>query len=350
MWNSRRQVAFGLGAAAVLLCAAVSPAPAMSYGTNSAGDWGTASIWTPNGVPGANDTVTINHAVTVAGEQSIRRITINAAGSLTPGAGVNLNVWGSWTNNGTFDEGTSSVTFRGITVISGTGTHRFHDVNITDSLAAPSANVTVTGDWNCTGRFSHGSGRIIFGGTTIRSSGTRFFRFNVNKTAGGDVTLLDDMVVGDSLKVLSGTLVVGANALTLGGTTRYGRAFVSGPATLSVRGTGPGATGKVLPMNASYPYTLRVLSGGTIAARYAQFTGMDAAGIVVNSGAFVDATDNFSNCAFDHGSVTTGPMLKIESDQVIDDMMYASFTATGGSNIEKSGATGHVTVHGGDGS
>ena len=71
---------FLVRALAVLLCAAVVPALAASYVSNSDGDWATTTIWTPNGLPGATDTATINNAVTMAADQSINLITIGATG------------------------------------------------------------------------------------------------------------------------------------------------------------------------------------------------------------------------------------------------------------------------------
>ena len=334
-------------ALAALLCVAVVPGLATSYVSNSAGDWATPTIWTPNGLPGASDNVTINHAVTMAAAQSVNAITIGASGSFAPGAGINLNVAGDWTNNGTFIEGTSTVTFNDSSTIGGSSTHQFYTVNVTGNLRAPTADMTVKGDWNCTGKFRHGAGRMVFCGSSLITGGAQFLNVDINNTSDGNVTVTGGLNVGESLKVISGTLLLGTNTLTLGGVIRTGELFVSG--TFSVLGTGPTATGKVVAATAGFPYELVVLPGGTIAARYAEFTGMDTSGVVISSGALVDAADNFSNCAFDHGAAARGPMLKIENDQVIDDMADISFTGTAGSNIEKLGATGHVTVNGGSG-
>ncbi|MBM3315363.1 hypothetical protein FJY71_05935, partial [candidate division WOR-3 bacterium] len=291
----------GSGAVAALLLAVVAPGLATSYVSNSAGDWATATIWTPNGVPGASDTVTIDHAVTLTGEQSIGRITISAAGSLTPGAGVNLNVSADWMNDGAFNEGTGGVTFNDSTDMSGTGVHRFYRVNITCYLRGPSADLTVTGNWTCSGEYRHNTGRVIFACDSVRTNSQRFFHVDINRPSGGDVTMVDDLQIGDSLRVVNGTLVMGARTLWLGGTARNCGAVVDGPGAISIVGSGPGATGKVIPRAQAYPYSLTVMPGATIADRYAEFTGMDSAGIVVSSGARVDSANDFSDCTFDHG-------------------------------------------------
>jgi hypothetical protein len=340
---------FRRGAAALLLSAVLAPALATSYVSNSDGDWAAPTTWTPNGVPGATDTATINHAVTMAAEQSIGAIFIGGTGSLTPGPGVNLNVWADWVNDGTFNEGTSSVTFPDSTYMSGSGVHRFYTVNIPCFLKVPRADMTVDGVWNCTGEFRHNAGKMIFRGGPIITNEQYFFRVEISGRSGGDVTLVGDITIGDSLWVTNGTFCVDTNALTLGGTARNCGAFVFGPATLSVVGAGPDNRARVASMLTHYPYSLTMLPGATIAAKYAQFSSMDAGGVVVSSGAFIDPADNFSECAFDHGTESLGPMLKIENDQVIDSMMNVSFTATAGSNIEKLGSAGRITVRGGTG-
>jgi hypothetical protein len=331
-----------------LLLAAIAPVMATSYVTSSAGDWATPAIWTPNGVPGAADTATVNHAVTMAAEQSIGAVNIGAAGSLTPGPGVNLNVSADWRNDGTFNEGTGCVTFNDTTNITGTGAHRFHRVSITCYLKGPGLDMTITGVWRCTGEYRHGAGRVIFAGDSVVTNSQRFFRVDINRPAGGNVVLGDDLQIGDSLRVFNGTLVMGAHTLWLGGTARNCGAFVYGPGAISIVGASPAAPGKVVSLVSAYPYSLTIMPGATIASRYAEFTGVDKYGIVVREGAVVDSENDFSDCAFDHGASDSGPMLKIENNQVLD-IENVGFDAGAGWNIEKLGAAGHITVHGGTG-
>ena len=52
-----------------------------AYTSNQAGAWGTAAVWTPNGVPGDGDTITILHA-----------ITDNADRTIGTGAGIAMNI------------------------------------------------------------------------------------------------------------------------------------------------------------------------------------------------------------------------------------------------------------------
>ncbi|MBM3316142.1 hypothetical protein FJY71_09985, partial [candidate division WOR-3 bacterium] len=349
MRNSSGRGLLVRGVAVVMACAVLAPALAASYVSNGDGDWATATIWTPNGVPGATDTVTINHAVTMTAEQSVGAITISGSGSLTPGPGVNLDVWADWVNDGTFNEGTSSVTFRDSTYMDGGGAHSFYTVNIPCFVKVPRADMTVNGVWNCAGEFRHNAGKMIFRGGPIITNEQYFFRVQIDSRTGVDVALVGDITIGDSLWVTNGTFRVDTNSLTLGGTARNCGVFVFGPGRLSVVGAGPDNRGRVAAMLTRYPYSLTIMPGATIAAKYAQFSAMDAGGVVVSSGAFIDPADNFSECAFDHGNESLGPMLKIENDQTIDSMMNVTFTAAAGSNIEKLGSTGRVTVRGGSG-
>jgi hypothetical protein len=288
-------------------------------------------------------------AVTTVGTVDINGGLTIATGDSLKNASDPYSVAGNWTNNGAYAEGTGAITFDGTTTISGTAPARFNAVNITGALTAP-ALLTVNGDWNCTGTFNHSNGRVLFSGASITSTNQSFFDLTVNNTTDGDVTATDNMAVADSLKLTSGTLLLGDKTLTLGTASASGAALVYGPAGFSVVGTGPSATGKVLAAAAGFPYSFEVLTGGSIAAKYAEFTGMGTNGVIVNTGATVDAVNNFSQSTFDHGTAASGPMLKIENGQTIDDISNLSFIGTAGYNIEQLGATGHITVTAGAGS
>ena len=61
-----------------------SPASAAAYTSAQSGDWAAAGTWTPAGVPGPGDTVTIlsGHLVTVTTNVSVDAITIDNGGTL----------------------------------------------------------------------------------------------------------------------------------------------------------------------------------------------------------------------------------------------------------------------------
>ncbi len=82
--------------------------PATTFTSAQSGDWATAATWSPNGVPGSADTVTINngHTVTVGGGQTVGDMTVN--GVLAINSSVTFIAVGSVTNNGTISGGNSA--------------------------------------------------------------------------------------------------------------------------------------------------------------------------------------------------------------------------------------------------
>jgi len=87
---------------------------ATDYNDTANGNWGSSSTWTPSGVPGINDNVTIDsHIVTLTATQSVNNITIAAGGTLNGGSNT-LNVAGNWdSSGGTFNYNTSTVNLTG---------------------------------------------------------------------------------------------------------------------------------------------------------------------------------------------------------------------------------------------
>lgn len=81
---------------------ATPPAAGTAYTSNQAGNWATAAIWTPNGVPGAGDTVTIGHAVAVTanttiGDGSDSTVLTCITGKITvTGAALTIRGRGTW--------------------------------------------------------------------------------------------------------------------------------------------------------------------------------------------------------------------------------------------------------------
>ena len=130
------------------------------------------------------------------------------------------------------------------------------------------------------------------------------------------------------------------HTLTLGTTVpgNAGNVVVNSGGTFSAVSSDRDAPAIVQASDASnYPYGFDVKNGGTIAAGNAQFTGMNSVGIYVEAGAFIDGTNNFSGCSFDHRAAT-GPMLRIENTQTFT-MTLVSFSGTAapgvGYNIQK---------------
>jgi hypothetical protein len=203
MQGFRSQSLLRRSALIVLFCAAFTSALAVSYVSNTAGDWATTTIWTPNGTPGAADSVTINHAVTMNTAQSIQHIAIGAGGTFTPGSGLTLGVYGNWWNSGTYTTGTAIVNFCGSSncYIGGSATTTFAKVtvnlnalattltqlaNVTISLNDTSAMTINVGTWSTNGR-----DLSVNGGTSAAVCGNNSANGKLDINTGGTVTLVN---------------------------------------------------------------------------------------------------------------------------------------------------------------
>lgn len=134
---------------------------ATNYTSNGSGNWNTASNWSPSGVPGAGDNVTIStgDAITLNGNVFCNNITITGSQScllclcgcpnsqLSLGS-YTLNVAGNFTNNATFLANTGNVNFNGTGTqsIGGSGGLTFYQltVNKASGTVSLAANVSVT--------------------------------------------------------------------------------------------------------------------------------------------------------------------------------------------------------------
>ncbi|MEO0081955.1 MAG: T9SS type A sorting domain-containing protein [candidate division WOR-3 bacterium] len=257
-------------------------------------------------------------------------VTINAgavlrlsnSGSVGFGAGYGFE-FGNVTNNGTVVLGNCASGYTGPLILSGS----VDGAGTWDYDPARPGTITFKGTGTCT--FASGVP-------------SRFYDVVVNKT--GSLECDNDITIGNSLMVAAGTFSMDNSTLTLGTTGAWGSVTVASGAAFNAVGTGFGRAG-VKAQSASYPYAFTVQNGGTIGAKYADFQYMNTSGISVASGATVNAANNFSYCTFDHGSIS-GPMLKIENNQTLDDIFDVSFSGSAGSNIEKLAATGHISVNG----
>ncbi|HWY98917.1 MAG TPA: hypothetical protein VNY36_07530, partial [Bacteroidia bacterium] len=86
---------------------------ATNYTSTTNGNWSNSATWSPSGVPGSGDNVTIANTVTLDAAESVNSITINSSQTLTVSASYTLTVYGNFTNNGTFTASTGAVIFGG---------------------------------------------------------------------------------------------------------------------------------------------------------------------------------------------------------------------------------------------
>src|SRR3954468_16873752 len=79
-----------------LIVACAAPCWGASYSSAGSGNWDTGATWSPNGVPGSGDTVSIGaHTITLVQNQSVGGIAFTAAGTITGGFTLTLAGSGS---------------------------------------------------------------------------------------------------------------------------------------------------------------------------------------------------------------------------------------------------------------
>ena len=91
-----------------------------------------------------------------------------ATSSLSSSSGQ-FNIEGDFINNGVFNHNNGTINFNGITSISGTNISSFNNVNINNGGALNGflhGNINVSGDWTNDGSFNPNSGTITFNGTS----------------------------------------------------------------------------------------------------------------------------------------------------------------------------------------
>jgi hypothetical protein len=213
---------------------------------------------------GGGGTKTAQTALDINGD-----LTINAGATFSVGI-FNISVGGDWTNNGSFTDGGRTVTFDGndlqIITTGGTGgTKDFGNVIIANTYASPDdsydvdasairingtltitdgqfqpattsdfnnitigangifkpdpgSSITVSGNWNNGGTWTHNSGTVVMDGSalqTITSGGDPFYNLTVNNTSTG-LSLSDNVQVNNTLTMTDGDINTGSNSLTLG--------------------------------------------------------------------------------------------------------------------------------------
>jgi len=99
-------------------------------------------------------------------------------GTLVAPAG-NFNISGNWANNGgAFNSNSGTVIFDGTTTISGSNATTFNNITISNpyTLNGHATNMNVTGNWTNSGTFNAGTGTVTFtgDGTSIISGNTTF--------------------------------------------------------------------------------------------------------------------------------------------------------------------------------
>ena len=162
---------------------------ATDYSSKSSGNWSSSGSWTPTGIPGSGDNITILSGcnVTINGTYSCKNVTINPGGTLTSNSSKSLTIYGNLSNFGTFVSSTGTINFNGtsaqtisgnnvtfynFTLNNSTGLTLAANINITNTLTMTSGNIaaynyllTLGSSTSSLGTLSYSSGSIITGST-----------------------------------------------------------------------------------------------------------------------------------------------------------------------------------------
>ena len=155
----------------LIILQAVSVIAATITSTSSGGNWNTGSTWVGGNAPAVGDLVVIattsGNSVTLSGAQTCAGVTINS-GSILNLSSFTLTVNGPWLNNGTFNDGTGTVSFGSASaaINSGTGTANFENMIIL-SAATLTINtaVSINGDLTFNAPASSQNGIITLAST-----------------------------------------------------------------------------------------------------------------------------------------------------------------------------------------
>ncbi len=207
------------------------------------GDWTNSGGFTPNGgmvtFTGAAQNIASNNIlfdnVTFAGSSTKTLTqalsvsnTLTISSTLTVGS-QNITLGGLWTNNGTFNHGTGTVTFNSSSAIAGSSSTDFENITISGTLTSP-VSFNVGGNFVNNGTFTAAAGTVNFNGTTapqsVTGSTTTFnnigvtnpFGVGINTTArlNGTLTLVGSGVF-DADGAGSGVFIVSSSSQTAGG-------------------------------------------------------------------------------------------------------------------------------------
>jgi len=296
-------------------------------------------------IAGTNSMKTLSGNIGCAGD-----LTINATDTLDVSVNnYNVEVRDEWTNNGGFDARAGTVTFTGTNAqdITSNGTGDYNNfynitvnksssyVRLLDDMDIDNNLSIISGTFNTNtydlwigaglsnaGIFTHNAAsRIEFNATTGTPAidvGASIFTGVVEFDATGATYQFNaDATFGDSLIVTNGTIQVNDQTVTVndilevnGGTfdvNNQSQLQIASGAEVSVGSSGTiqvvgdaSNTAVVTRSGTSGTYTFSV--DGEIGAQYYLFEHMDASGIQVNSGADVNATNDFSNGTFSNGT------------------------------------------------
>ncbi|RLD62156.1 MAG: hypothetical protein DRJ01_06630, partial [Bacteroidetes bacterium] len=214
-------------------------------------DWFKDGNWECGNVPievddviiptGASSMPVINDANGT--DAKFRNIIIENSATLTTAGNSNLDVYGNFTNDGSFIANSGSVTFKGTSTISGSNSLTLNNVIIdgTGALTGSSGDLNITGDFTNNGSFINNNGTIIFDGSSSQTISGDFTNANslnnvtINNLSG--VTLKSGNKTIDGILSLTLGKLTSADLLTLGQNATTNISAASGKVTSYIVGS-----------------------------------------------------------------------------------------------------------------
>ena len=200
--NSAQTTNFNGGATQTLSGAGTTSVGTFSLSSNSTVNAGSHSFTvagTSFDVPtgstfnGQTNTVTISGTASIggAGTYNFNSLTINSGATLSNPLNRNISVSGNWTNNGTYSQGTETVTFNGTSsqTIGGSTSTTFQNLRINaTSTVTLNTNASVPGVLTLNSDLKTGAAIVLTMPNTGTSSGTADVVGNVKRTGAFGLT------------------------------------------------------------------------------------------------------------------------------------------------------------------
>jgi len=300
-----------LTAVIILTLASAPPAYAVDYNDSATGNWNSSGTWTPAGIPGSADTVTIDsHTVTLTDARSVDDITISG-GTLTLGSQTLTVDDGTWTfSSGTFNCNTSTV--------------KFYQTNYRENFIYGSTtfnNVEVTGTGTGWRRLVLSDDIIVNNDFTINDGNTQSPMFRVRSVTDEThtITVKGDAVISNVAGTYFDTTTV------MGGTTAQ-----------TIGCTSTGEFGKVQISNTSATVSLSddlLINLGFLSATEVDLT--------IDTDATLDVTANNYLVQLAHSFTNNGTFTQRQGTVDFNQYRYSASTITGATtfyNLQISGS------------
>jgi hypothetical protein len=218
-------------------------------------NWGTASTWSPSGVPAAGDdvvianghTVTVNVAavcstLTINNGNSASQVTISGTNSLTISGAVTINAGSGSGDHKLIAVGTGTLSCASVTVAATGSSSRNSGITLSTGTVSVTGNITMA-DANDVVTFTGAGilnlGGSMTGGTFTQSTGS----VNYNGTAQSirSATYYNLTLSGSGIKTAAGALTV-SNSTTLAGVTYKSGTTTGYSSTLGILSMSSGST------------------------------------------------------------------------------------------------------------